>query len=127
MQEEAAALVGEHDFTSFESAPSTRVSKVRTIHSLGVFRPPLAGDAAGAEVWVEVVGNGFLYNMVRIIVGSLVMVGAGRRPPGWLGEALAARSRPAAGPTAPPQGLVLVSIELDPGRWPATGALELGS
>ena len=127
MREEAAALVGEHDFTSFESAPSTRVSKVRTIHSLGVFRPPLAGDAAGAEVWVEVVGNGFLYNMVRIIVGSLVMVGAGRRPPGWLGEALAARSRPAAGPTAPPQGLVLVSIELDPGRWPATGALELGS
>ena len=118
MREAAAALVGEHDFTSFETTPSTRLSKVRTIHSLEVFRPALASDAAGAEVWVEVEGNGFLYNMVRIIVGSLVMVGAGRRSPGWLGEALAARSRPAAGPTAPPQGLVLVAIDLG-AAWPA--------
>lgn len=117
MREAAAALVGEHDFTSFETTPSTRLSKVRTIHSLEVFRPALASDAAGAEVWVEVEGNGFLYNMVRIIVGSLVMVGAGRRSPGWLGEALAARSRPAAGPTAPPQGLVLVAIDLG-AAWP---------
>ncbi|MFM8735702.1 MAG: tRNA pseudouridine(38-40) synthase TruA [Pirellulales bacterium] len=118
MREAAASLVGEHDFTSFETTPSTRLSKVRTIHSLEVFRPPLASDAAGAEVWVEVEGNGFLYNMVRIIVGSLVMVGAGRRSPGWLGEALAARSRPAAGPTAPPQGLVLVAIDLGV-AWPS--------
>ena len=118
MREAAAALVGEHDFTSFESTPSTRLSKVRTIHSLGVSRPPLADDAAGAEVWIEVEGNGFLYNMVRIIAGSLVMVGAGLRPPEWLTAALAARSRPAAGPTAPPQGLVLVSIDLG-AAWPA--------
>lgn len=110
----AAALVGEHDFTSFETTPSTRRSKVRTIHDLAVVRPPLTDDAAGAEVWIEVEGNGFLYNMVRIIAGSLVMVGAGRRSPEWLAEALAARSRPAAGPTAPPQGLVLVSIQLNP-------------
>ena len=112
MHEAAKALVGEHDFTSFETTPSTRLSKVRTIHSLEVFRPVLAGDATGAEAWIEVEGNGFLYNMVRIIAGSLVMVGAGRRSPEWLGEALAARSRPAAGPTAPPQGLVLVAIDL---------------
>jgi tRNA pseudouridine38-40 synthase len=112
MRTAAAALVGEHDFTSFESTPSTRVSKVRTIHSLDVFRPGVAEDAAGAEVWVEVEGNGFLYNMVRIIAGSLVMVGAGRREPEWVADALAVRSRPAAGPTAPPQGLVLVSIQL---------------
>jgi tRNA pseudouridine38-40 synthase len=117
MQAAAAALVGEHDFTSFETTPSTRLSKVRTIHALEVFRPPLADDAAGAEVWVEVEGNGFLYNMVRIIAGSLVMVGAGRRSPEWLGEALAARSRPAAGPTAPSQGLVLVAIDLG-AAWP---------
>jgi len=110
----AGALVGEHDFTSFESTPSTRLSKVRTIHALEAFRPPPAADAAGAEVWVEVEGNGFLYNMVRIIAGSLVMVGAGRRSPTWLADALAARSRPAAGPTAPPEGLVLVSIQLAP-------------
>ena len=117
MREAATALVGEHDFTSFETTPSTRLSKVRTIHALDVFRPPLSEDAAGAEVWVEVEGNGFLYNMVRIIAGSLVMVGAGRRSPGWLGESLAARSRPAAGPTAPPQGLVLVAIDLGT-AWP---------
>lgn len=117
MHAAAAALVGEHDFTSFETTPSTRLSKVRTIHALDVFRPPLANDAAGAEVWVEVEGNGFLYNMVRIIAGSLVMVGAGRRSPEWLAAALAARSRPAAGPTAPPQGLVLVSIDLGD-AWP---------
>ncbi|MFN7812859.1 MAG: tRNA pseudouridine(38-40) synthase TruA [Planctomycetia bacterium] len=132
----AAHLVGEHDFTSFESTPSTRVSKVRTIHSLTVRRPGepdggsladgrtanqpdgLPDDRAGAEVWIEVEGNGFLYNMVRIIAGSLVMVGAGRRPPEWLGTALAARSRPAAGPTAPPEGLTLVSIHLDADAWP---------
>ncbi|MFM8415816.1 MAG: tRNA pseudouridine(38-40) synthase TruA [Planctomycetota bacterium] len=112
MAEAAGALVGEHDFTSFETTPSTRLSKVRTIHNLAVFRPALADDRPEAEVWVEVEGNGFLYNMVRIITGSLVMVGAGRRTPRWLAEALAARSRPAAGPTAPPEGLTLVSIQL---------------
>ena len=114
----AAALVGEHDFTSFESTPSTRLSKVRTIHSLEVFRPPPAAPGPEAEAWIEVEGNGFLYNMVRIIAGSLAMVGAGRRSPEWLAQALAARSRPAAGPTAPPQGLVLVSIQLAPDPSP---------
>jgi tRNA pseudouridine38-40 synthase len=115
----AGALVGEHDFTSFETTPSTRLSKVRTIHALEVIRPSPAADPLGAEVWVEVEGNGFLYNMVRIIAGSLVMVGAGRRGPSWLAEALAARQRPAAGPTAPPQGLVLVSIQLAPDPDPS--------
>lgn len=128
MREAAMALVGEHDFTSFESSLSPRQSKVRTIHALTVGRPPLADDAAEAEVWIEVEGNGFLYNMVRIIAGSLVVVGAGKRRPEWLGQALAARSRPVAGPTAPPQGLVLVKIDLgadwetspkasEPGTW----------
>jgi tRNA pseudouridine38-40 synthase len=79
-----------------------------------VFRHTGYDDAADAEVWIEVIGNGFLYNMVRIIAGSLVMVGAGKRKPEWIREVIAAQSRPAAGPTAPPQGLVLVSIELDP-------------
>lgn len=114
MQAAVPALVGEHDFTSFETTPSTRKSKVRTIFSLSVERTAVAGSGAGEEVWIEVEGNGFLYNMVRIIAGSLVMVGAGRRSPAWLAEALAARSRPAAGPTAPPQGLCLVAIHLAP-------------
>ena len=114
MQAAAATLVGEHDFTSFETTPSTRLSKVRTIHALSVFRHSVHDDAPEAEVWIEVEGNGFLYNMVRIITGSLVMVGAGRRRPDWMASVLAARSRPAAGPTAPPEGLVLVSTTLRP-------------
>jgi tRNA pseudouridine38-40 synthase len=115
MQAAAAELLGEHDFTSFETTPSTRRSKVRTIHTANVFRHSGYDDAAEAEVWIEVIGNGFLYNMVRIITGSLVMVGSGKRKPEWIREVIAARSRPVAGPTAPPQGLVLVSIELGPG------------
>lgn len=112
MRSAAGALVGEHDFTSFETASSQRRSKVRTIFDLAIQRVD-GLDQPAAEVQVEVEGNGFLYNMVRIIVGSLVMVGAARRPPSWLSEALAARHRPAAGPTAPAHGLMLLSIHLD--------------
>jgi tRNA pseudouridine38-40 synthase len=122
MQAAAAELLGEHDFTSFETTPSTRRSKVRTIHTANVFRHSGYDDAAEAEVWIEVIGNGFLYNMVRIITGSLVMVGSGKRKPEWIREVIAARSRPVAGPTAPPQGLVLVSIELGPGLSGTAGS-----
>ncbi|MFM8636096.1 MAG: tRNA pseudouridine(38-40) synthase TruA [Planctomycetia bacterium] len=114
----APAIVGEHDFTSFETTPSTRLSKVRTVFRLDVGRRP-GDEAPDAEVWIEIEGNGFLYNMVRIIAGSLVMVGCGKRPPEWLHDVVAARSRPAAGPTAPPQGLVLVAVDLEPEpSWP---------
>jgi tRNA pseudouridine38-40 synthase len=112
MRQAAGALVGEHDFTSFETASSQRRSKVRTIYDLTVHRVD-AVERPASEVQVEVEGNGFLYNMVRIIVGSLAMVGVGRRPASWMAEALAAQRRPAAGPTAPPHGLSLVSIHLD--------------
>ena len=118
MRAAAPALVGEHDFTSFEATPSTRLSKVRTIHAVHVSRQSGPDDAAGAEVRIDVEGNGFLHNMVRIIAGSLVMVGAGRRPVEWLAAALAARSRPAAGPTAPPEGLLLAATRLEPNPWP---------
>ncbi|PHY02093.1 MAG: tRNA pseudouridine(38-40) synthase TruA [Planctomycetaceae bacterium] len=111
MQAAGNALVGKHDFTSFETTPSSRLSKVRTIHTLTVFRHSGYDDGPDAEVWVEIEGNGFLYNMVRIIVGSLVMVGIGRKRPEWIAEILSARNRTVAGPTAPPKGLVLVSIE----------------
>jgi len=116
MEVAAAALVGEHDFTSFETTPSTRLSKVRTIHRLDLVRRQGGDDLSDAEIWIEVEGNGFLHNMVRIIVGSLVMVGCGRRRPEWMAEVLAARHRPAAGPTAPPEGLALLSIRIDPTR-----------
>jgi tRNA pseudouridine38-40 synthase len=127
MQAAAAHLVGEHDFTSFETTPTTRRSKVRTIHAAGVSRRGGDDDVPDAEVWIEVCGNGFLHNMVRIIAGSLVTVGRGKREPGWIAEVIAARSRPAAGPTAPPQGLVLVSIELDEHRtWPESPSTSAG-
>jgi len=122
MQVAADILVGEHDFTSFETTPSTRLSKVRTIHSASVVRHCGADGVPGAEVWVEVDGNGFLHNMVRIIVGSLGLVGAGKQPSAWMREAIAARTRAAAGPTAPPEGLVLVSIEIDPNQMGSAGA-----
>lgn len=125
MQEAAMALVGEHDFTSFETTPSTRPSKIRTVYRLGVVRRSGDADIPEAEVWMEVEGNGFLYNMVRIIAGSLVMVGCGKRRPQWLRDVLAARCRPAAGPTAPPQGLVLLAVDLDP--EPAWAASPLTS
>lgn len=112
MRQAAGALVGKHDFTSFETASSQRRTKVRTIYDLTVERAD-ATEHPGAEIHVEVEGNGFLYNMVRIIVGSLAMIGAGRRPVEWMTEALAARHRPAAGPTAPAHGLILLSIHLD--------------
>lgn len=120
VREAARHLEGEHDFSSFEKTPSTRVSKVRTIQEITVGRPAGVDGCGTDELWIEVEGNGFLHNMVRIIVGSLVMVGATRRPPAWLAEALAARSRPAAGPTAPPQGLVLAATRLNPDPWHAS-------
>jgi tRNA pseudouridine38-40 synthase len=120
MQAAAAVLVGEHDFTSFETTPSSRLSKIRTVFSLAVDRVSDDAGLPGGEVRLDICGNGFLYNMVRIITGSLVMVGCGKRRPDWLREALVARSRPAAGPTAPPQGLVLAAVDLDPEpAWPA--------
>ena len=61
----------------------------------------------------EITGNGFLRHMVRAIVGSLVEVGRGRRPVAWIADVLASRDRASAGPTAPPEGLFLVSVEYD--------------
>ena len=110
MREAARLLVGRRDFRSFRTnpgLPADRGSTVRTIRRLEVRR-------RGERVVVEVEGDGFLYNMVRSIVGTLVQVGRGTWPPGRVGEALRARDRRAAGPTAPPRGLTLVSVEYGP-------------
>jgi tRNA pseudouridine38-40 synthase len=96
-------LVGRHDFHSFETDWPNRTSSVRTVLDLAVER-------SGAFVTIEVEADGFLYNMVRSIAGTLMLVGAGKYPPAWVSEVLAAQSRAAAGPTAPPQGLFLVKI-----------------
>lgn len=110
MQRAAAPLVGTHDFRSFEASGSPRVSTVRTVTQLDVRRC----DAQGfGRVVIEIAADGFLYNMVRNIVGSLVAVGRGRRPSHWVREVLQAGDRRLAGPTAPAHGLFLVEVQYD--------------
>jgi tRNA pseudouridine38-40 synthase len=107
MRAAAGRLVGTHDFASFQAAGSAVRATVRTLHRLD-----LVADAGG--IVIEVDGNGFLRHMVRAIVGTLADVGSGLRPPESIEAILAARDRAAAGPTAPPAGLTLVSV-----RYPA--------
>ena len=104
MSEAAAYLVGEHDFKSFCSTATEVESTVRTIYQLYV-------EKTGDEIVIRVSGNGFLYNMVRIIVGTLMEAGQGKFPPEQIRDILAAADRSAAGPTAPARGLTLVSYE----------------
>jgi tRNA pseudouridine38-40 synthase len=104
MRRAARALVGAHDFASFRAAGSTVETTVRTIFGLAV------AGAAGAEILLLVEGDGFLRRMVRALVGTLVEVGAGRRPSGSMPTILAGRDRRAAGPTAPARALTLVRV-----------------
>ena len=119
------ALVGRHDFSSFETAGSERPDSIRTIHELTVRcesshlapreGPHLAerGDYS-RHITIDIHGDGFLYNMVRTIVGTLVEVGAGKRNISWPAEVLTARDRRKAGQTAPPHGLFLVNVDYEP-------------
>jgi tRNA pseudouridine38-40 synthase len=103
MEAAAAVLLGRHDFHSFETDWPNRTSSVRTILDLSIER-------SDAFVTIEVEADGFLYNMVRSITGTLVWVGSGKRPVAWVAEVLKAESRIEAGPTAPPQGLFLLAV-----------------
>lgn len=98
MQQAAQCLVGEHDFTSFRAAGCQARHAIREITSINITR-----DAD--RVVVEICGNAFLHNMVRIIVGSLIRVGKGQESDAWLPQVLAARDRTLAGTTAPAHGL----------------------
>lgn len=107
MREGAGYLLGTHDFTSFAAAEATRgKDPVRTITRLDVARD-------GDRITFEIEGPGFLMHMVRTIVGSLIEVGRGKEEPGWIARVLDERDRSAAGPTAPAEGLVLVSVRYD--------------
>ena len=101
MQQAATCFVGEHDFTSFASPHMTANTTVRRLDVCEVTRE-------GEILTITVQGNGFLYNMVRIIAGTLLRVGAGAISPEQIPEILAAKDRDAAGPTAPAHGLTLV-------------------
>src|SRR6476659_2343350 len=115
----AQALLGKHDFSSFETAGSERPDSIRTIHELTVHSSPLAPREEihlaerddYSSITIDVSGDGFLYNMVRTIVGTLVEVGTGKRDLNWPAEVLAARDRRRAGQTAPPHGLFLVRVD----------------
>ena len=96
--------MGEHDFAGFCSAKSQVQTTVRTIYDCQV-------EKEGDEICIRVRGNGFLYNMVRIIAGTLVEVGLGRRKLSTVSQAIEKADRSLAGPTAPPEGLTLIKIE----------------
>lgn len=104
MSEAASYLVGTHDFASFCAANAQVKSTVRTIYSC-------TAQKENDIITIRVTGNGFLYNMVRVIAGTLIEVGAGKRRPEEIKDILAAENRDAAGPTAPAQGLTMMGIE----------------
>ena len=103
MHEEAQALLGTHDFAAFAASGSVVKSTVRTIYRVKVER-------SGDYVTLTVLGNGFLYNMVRIIAGTLMEVGTGKREPGAIARAIETGDRLALGQTAPAQGLTLRQV-----------------
>jgi tRNA pseudouridine38-40 synthase len=107
MSQAGRLLIGRHDFSSFEAAGSRRANSVRTIFDLSVRRQ--AGEHLD-QVVIEVEADGFLYNMVRNIVGTLVQVGRGKQPVSCVAEVLQAKDRKVAGMTAPPEGLTLMRV-----------------
>lgn len=114
MRRACQAFLGEHDFASFCAAGAQVQTTVRTIYSLEVECRPLTEANAGSAdqlLTIRVKGNGFLYNMVRIIAGTLVEVGRGHIKPEEVAGIIAAKDRAKAGPTAPARGLRLVEIE----------------
>ena len=111
MRAAAKYLLGEHDFSSFCSAGSQVETKVRRITALEI-------EEGGTRLCFKITGTGFLYNMVRIIVGTLLRVGTGFWPPEKVKDILEARDRQAAGPKAPAEGLCLMQIRLYPEGFP---------
>ncbi len=103
MEEAARPLLGTHDFSAFRAANCEAPTTQRTLRELALV-------SSLDVVQFEVEGTAFLKHMVRNMVGTLVEVGRGRRPVSWVAEVLASRDRTQAGPTAPPQGLLLVEV-----------------
>lgn len=103
MRKGAAYLLGEHDFASFCNIKTDVENTVRTVKELEILKN-------NEEITIRISGNGFLYNMVRIIVGTLIRVGRGFYQPEQVKEILEAKNRKAAGVTAPPHGLMLMEI-----------------
>lgn len=106
MQEAAQYFIGEHDFKGFKASGTSAKSSVRTIYKAEVYKE-------NEKIIIELTGNGFLYNMVRIISGTLIEVGMEKIKPGEITEIIKSGDRQQAGKTLPPQGLYLVKVEYD--------------
>jgi tRNA pseudouridine38-40 synthase len=102
----AAQLLGEHDFSAFRAAGCQALSPIKTLHAITVAR-------RGAYWRIEFEASAFLHHMVRNLMGVLLAVGQGNRPPGWAGEVLASRSREQAAPTFSPDGLYFLGPRYD--------------
>ncbi len=106
MRSAAEYFVGTHDFASFCASGSAAESTVRTVYSCEILNE-------GDLITLRVSGSGFLYNMVRIMVGTLLLVGSGQLVPEDMARILEARDRTEAGPTAPAKGLTLIGISFE--------------
>lgn len=106
MREASAFLVGEHDFKSFCSVKTTVETTVRTVYGITVERQ-------GDVICIRITGSGFLYNMVRIIAGTLIQAGSGKIKPWEVKRILEGKDRGLAGPTAPACGLTMIGIEYE--------------
>lgn len=104
MQEASSHLVGTHDFLNFSSLKKSKKSTVRQLYAVEI-------TTAGDKIFIDYYGNGFLYNMVRIMTGTLIEVGKGERSADSIPAIFSAPSREAAGFTAPPKGLFLMEVE----------------
>lgn len=119
MRKAAAEIVGTHDFACFQAAGGTpRETTVRTVFGLHII------EVSENELHIEITGDGFLYNMVRIIAGTLCEVGQGKRKPDEITQIIKSKDRRKAGHTAPPQGLYLVEIYYDSARMKAAAQME---
>ena len=107
MQKAIKFFEGEHDFKAFKSSGTSSKSSVRTIYKAEVKQ--MHND----KIWIELTGNGFLYNMVRIIAGTLVEVGLGKIKANEINDIMESKRRENAGKTLPPQGLYLVNVEYE--------------
>lgn len=107
MKEAIKYFEGEHDFKAFKSSGTSSKSSVRTIYGANII------EKEEERIWIEFTGNGFLYNMVRIITGTLVEVGLGKIEPKEISNIIASEKRENAGKTLPPQGLYLVKVEYE--------------
>ena len=103
MKTAAILCCGEHDFISFSSLKPSSKSTIRTIYSIDIYD----NDSI---IEIHYTGDGFLYNMVRILTGTLIEVGLEHISPNTIPDIIKARNRQLAGPTAPPQGLFLDSV-----------------